>query len=890
MPRSQRRFGSNLSSLFGWRRPVEDVQDELELHAELRAEDLERRGMPRDAARTEVARRRADPAAVARICAADAGAGDRDSHRRQWLGELIFDLKYGFRMLRAQPGFAAVTLITIALGLGANTALFGVVNAIFFRPLPIDPEGRLVRVREYSLSPDGRRRQVDASRRSFDAVLAMTDQFERIVAFSGSSLNIAGPTGVERASVIRVSPGMTSLIGIAPAIGRTFSADEERAGDASGVLIISHRLWSRAFGRSADLAALDVTADGRRFAVVGVMPDGYHFPYNADAWTPATYDPDQRLLAIFARVKPGVDLPALNAKLEATGRRLNELYPQVLAGLGLNAVTAREAVSDNEGPLSVALMSSVGFLLLIGCANVAMLLTTRFAVRQREVVVRAALGCGRARQLRQFVTETVLLFLLGGAAGIVVAVWLKDALVALLPDTMPQQMGVTSVPLDWRVWVFGLTLSCLCGLAAGIVAAARASRSDFSVVMKSGGRSAASTASRRVLGGLVIAEIALALVLLTGASLMIRSVNRLLNRDLGLAASGLLTFQIELSHPKYRAGDARVALMDEAIGRIAALPGVSGVGATTVNPICCGDWGARISIEGQPAAQPSQPLATVHHRLVTPDFFTTMQIPLREGRTFTPADREGSQLALVVDARFARRFWPNESAIGKRVKRGGYDSPQPWLTIVGVVGAVDDSGEYTETWYLPYAQFPLSPSGDGAHVMVRAAVGDPLALVPSIRDAVLAADESLAMFEAATMTELKQRQVATDRVGATVIAALAGAGLLLAVVGVYGLLAFAVAQETRDIGVRVALGASGRAIVAHIATRALRLTAIGLGVGVAISIVAARLLRSLLVDVGTLDSAAIAVAASALALGAAAATVVPIRRALKLDPLMTLKA
>src|SRR5688572_25161323 len=620
--RHTREFGSNLRSLLGWRRSADDVREELRIHDEMRAAEGRPASSPGDR----------DHIVAAGTSLLD--DTDRRARRLQWLEEAVHDLRHGWRTLRDRPGFALGSILTIAIGLGANTAIFGLVNAVYFRPLPIDPDGRLVRIREFSVAPDGSRRQVDAGKRAFDAVVATDGLMEDVVITNGSSLTLTTGNGAERVPAIRVSAGFTRVLSTAPVLGRTFTAAEEEQGEAGGALLLSHRLWTRSFGQAPDIVGRQIAAGDRTFSVVGVMPAGFGFPYDGEVWIPARFAETERSLAVFGHLARGVTLAAANPRFEAIGRRLNEQLGANALGLGLNAVPARQALVDDDGRMAVALMGSVAFLLLIACANVTMLMTSRLVARRKEVVIRASLGCGRGRQIRQFITETLLLFALGGAAGWALALLIRDSLVVLLPRTFAEQLGMTSVVLDGRVAGMAIAIALVSGLGFGLLAALRATHGDLSTVLKDGGRSATGARSRRTTGALVVVEIALALVLVAGAGMLIQTVYAMSQRSPGFRPDGLLTFQMEFRGARYAEGPARQQFLESVTAKLGALPGVESAGITSVNPFCCGDWGARMTVEGQPAVS-AERATVVQHMLVTPGFFHAMQIPVRAGRVFT---------------------------------------------------------------------------------------------------------------------------------------------------------------------------------------------------------------------------------------------------------------
>jgi putative ABC transport system permease protein len=884
--RPRREFGGNLDSLAGWRDVARDVNDEMRLHAELRARELEAAGLPPEEARDRAAREVGVPSAVVPAVLDLAASADRAASLRQRLDEMAQDVRYALRSFHRAPGFTALALLTIALGLGANAAIFGVVNVAFLMPLPFDPDNTLVRVREFRTLADGRRINGDGSRRTADAIAARPDRFRASVSASGTGRALAREGGAIRVAAMRVGPGFTSVVGISPVLGRTFSREEENAGEGGGVALISHRLWQTAFAGETSILGQTIRLDGQPMAVVGVLPPNFHVPYDTDVWYPSRFGENERSIFILARLAPGVSLEQARAALEPIGRVLNAQYPDVLGGLGVTAVQARDYFVAGQDRVALALMGAVAFLLLIACANVALLLTTRFASRRKEVAVRAALGCGRGRQIRQFVTEGVLLFFAGGAIGLVIALWLRRWLAVFLPEAIATQVGIEGIPIDVRLVAFSAGLSMAAGVTFGLIAALRAGTADIGSVLKGGGRSVAATASRGTLATLVIVEVALALVLLTAAGTMVDTFLRVQGRSLGFEPDGVLTMQVDLGAARYASAEARRAFIARALERARAMRGVESAGVTTVNPLCCGNWGMRVTPEGYPAV-PAEQSPVVQHFIVTPGYFETVRHAIVRGRAFTEADTEGAEMTVIVDTAFADRFWPGESAVGKRVKRGGLDSPHPWLTVVGVAATVVDEGEYTESWYLPYAQHAMGPSAGGAHLMIRAA-GDSSALVPLVRAAVAELDPNLALFEIATMDSLLADNLRQDRLGAFVSAMFAFAGLLLAALGLYGVLSFVVNEDMREIGLRIALGASRTGVLDLVVGRAVRMTAIGLGIGIVAALGASSLFARLLEDARP-DWRIIAASSCVLLAVTLAAAVLPARRALKLDPLEVLR-
>jgi putative ABC transport system permease protein len=870
--------------LIGWRRRdivVRDVQDEIAFHRELRVRELRAQGQTEGEARRQAAREVGDPARVVPRVTRLVVAGDRRRRIAQWADELRQDVRSSWRSSRRTPGFTALVVLTIAFGLGANAAIFGVVNVAVLAPLPFDPDNTLVRVREFRVGADGRATNVDASRRTADAVAGMRGVFSDSVPMSGSGRALARSGGAIRVAGMRVGPGFTRVVGVTPVLGRTFTPDEESAGEAGGAALVSFRFWQNMLGGIPTAVGEPIHLDGRPFVVVGVLPRNFHIPYDTDVWFPAHFEDHQRSMFVLARLAPGVSLDQARAALLPVGDELNRRYPDVMRGLGVTAVQAREFFVNDEAQLSLVLMGAVAVLLLIACTNVALLLTTKFAARQGEVAMRAALGCSRGRQIRQFVTEGVLLFALGGGVGLCVAVLSRGTLIVLLPETIATQVGFTGIPLDWRLVGFSAVLSATAGIVFGLLAAMRTSGADLHAVMKSGGRLVAGASSRGFLGGLVVAEVALAVVLLFGAGVMVEAFQRLNQQDLGFDPQGVLTARLDVNAPRYASPDARRLFAERVLTRVRQIPGVTEAGGTTVNPLCCGNWGMRVVADGMPPLSQHE-VPIVQHFIVTPGYFDTLRRAVVEGRDFSGTDGPGSPAVVIIDRRMADRFWPAESALGKRVRRWSVDDQYPWLTVVGVVATATEEGDYGEAWYLPHAQHPAGPSADGLHLMVRSE--SPATLERELRAIVAEEDPALALYDATWMDALVAENLQQDRLGAWVSSVFALVGLLLAALGLYGVLSFVVAGDRVEIAVRRALGASGRDVVTLILRRGLTLVGAGVGVGAVAAWGAGRVLPRIF-ESAQPDLSLIAWASGVLLVAALLAMVPPVRRALRLDPL-----
>lgn len=884
MNRRGRRFGNNLRSLLGWRDARRDVREEMSLHADLRAQELEARGVsPADARR--IAEREVGPAELVEPrVQASAAKTDHASSVRQRLDELLQDVRHSARLFRRAPGFSVVAILTIALGLSANAAIFALVNTLFFRPLPFDPDGTLVRVREYRQAADGTRNNVDASRRTADAVAARPDLFTSTVGVVGTHRTLIGSHDPTHVQGTRVGPGFLDVVRVTPILGRPFTREEEAAADAAGAALISHRLWRSAFGGRASVVGEPIRLDQSTYEIVGVLPPAFHVPYDSDVWFPSRFAEGERSVFILARLAPGVSFDSAVAALGPVGTQLNAAYPEVMRGMGVTAVRARDYFVDDEGQIALALMGAVAFLLLIGCANVALLLTTRFASRRREVAVRAALGCGRARQVRQFVTESLLLFVVGGALGLVVAAWMAGSLAVFLPEAIASQVGLQGIEIDARVVLFASLLSVVTGVLFGLIAATRATRADIHSVMKEAGRSATAS-SGGTLRGLAASEVALAVVLLTAAAVMADTFQRLHARDLGFEPNGVLTLQAGMEAQRYAAAAPRLSFIDGLLERVRALPAVEAAGVTTVNPLCCGDWGVRVAVQGQQYTSQAQ-LPLLQHQLVTPGYFEAMRMRLLRGRSFTADDREGREPVVIVDERAARRFWPGEDPLGKRLKRGTPDSRNPWLTVVGVVATIDDQGEYTEAWYMPYAQQPVGPSSETLHLMIRAS--DPLSLATTVKAIGAELDPALALHDVTTMDGVQSERLEQNRLGAFVTWIFAVAGLLLAALGLYGVLSYVLAADTREIGVRLALGARPGSILRLVVGRGMRLVGWGMAFGILVAAGVGTGLERVLPD-AELRLSMVVTSSMVLLCAASLAVLVPALKALRVDPLSALR-
>jgi putative ABC transport system permease protein len=809
---------------------------------------------------------------------------------------LLQDLRFGARALVRRPGFALVAVVTLALGIGANTAIFTVIDAALLRSLPYGEPSRLVHLWETKRSRDFEQRE--ASYPDFqDWRSESGDVFEGVAGYARRQFTLYTNGEAVRASGASVTSNFFDLLGVRAASGRAFVAGED-APDAARAAVISHGLWLRRFGGDAGVVGRSVALDGEGYTIVGVMPAGFEFATlgEVDVWTPLRPTPDlaarryMHWLHAFARLKEGVTLDAARARMDAVGARIEREDPAAHAGTGLRVVPLQEEVAGPVRPVLMLLLGAVGLVLLIACANVANLLLARSTSRRREMAVRAALGASRWRIARQLLTESVLLSAAGGAAGLVLALWGVDLLVAAIPAAQLAQMPyLRNLTLNADVLLFASALSLATGVLFGTAPALAASRADLQGAMKEGGRSSVSRRPARVRDLLVVSEVALALVLLVGAGLLLKSLAAMLRVDPGFDARGLLTLRIALPPARYSEDEQAARFHAELLRRVSSLPGVRGAAETSNLPLA-GEGGTGTPTVVGRSAPESDAVGESHLRTVSANYFDVMGVPLVKGRAFGERDTSSAPGVLLVNKTFAERVFPGEDPVGRRVAFK-WTADRPPYEIVGVVGDEKVTSLDARTTPVIYFHEQQSPDSSAA-LVVRAAEGtSPDALASAVRGEVRAIDGEVPVFAVQTLERMVGGSRATfmRRYPAYLTGVFACVALLLALVGIYGVMSYTVAQRTHEIGLRVALGARGRDVIRLVVGKGMSLAALGLALGVAASLALTRLMTGLLFEVSAADPTVYALVSLLLAAIALAACLAPARRAMKVDPLEALR-
>ncbi|HWS54265.1 MAG TPA: ABC transporter permease [Pyrinomonadaceae bacterium] len=803
---------------------------------------------------------------------------------------LLQDVRYGLRVLAKRPGFTAVAVLTLALGIGANTAVFSLVSAVLVRPLEYRDPDRLVMVWEddhsigavHDTPAPGNYADWKAQNRSFEDMAAMVLR----------SYDLTGDAEPERLTAFGVTANFFPLVGVAPELGRAFTAEEDAPG-ANKVVVISHGLWQRRFGGETSVVGRDVLLNGEAHTVVGVMPRGFQLRWaGVDAWSPAALTPEQladrqgHYLEVVARLRPGVTPEQADADIKAITARIAAAHPEAATGLSGSVVTMREEVSGAVRRPLTMLLVAVGFVLLIACANVGGVLLTRAAARGREIAVRCALGASRGRIVRQLLTESVLLGVAGGLAGLLLAMWSFAFLQQLVPVGLRE---MTELSLDARVFAFTMGVSVLAGVAFGLAPALQATKADLGGALKHGGRGSVGAGQRRLRNAFVVAQVALSLILLVGAGLLIQTLYKLRGQYAGLRPESVLTARTQLAPNRYGEHARRAAFYEDVLARVERLPGVEAAGYTTAVPLVWKGGANGLTLEGR--EEPPGTNWNANHRQVSPGYFRAIGLALRQGRHFDARDDERATPVAVVNETMAARYWPGDSVLGKRFKVGALEDPAPWLTVVGVVEDVRQMGADAPVkpeMYVPHRQAAAFPHFAPRDLVVRATV-PPAGLVPAVRGAVREVDPQQPLAAVRTLDEVLGRETAQRRTGMVLLTAFAGLALLLAALGIYGVLSYFVVQHTPEIGVRMALGARAADVLRLVVGKGMALALAGVGLGLAGAFALTRLMESLLYGVSPTDPLTFGALALLLTLVALLACLVPARRATRVDPIEALR-
>jgi putative ABC transport system permease protein len=803
---------------------------------------------------------------------------------------LMQDIRYAFRLLTKSPGFTAIAILTLALGIGANTAIFSVVNGVLLRPLPFRDPSRLVLIAEKSSFP--------VISTSYENYLDWRDQshsFESMEATRGGAITLTGAGEPERLNVRMATAGLFPLLGINAQVGRTFLPEEDRAGGAP-VVLLSYGLWQRRFGGAQDIIGKPVNLDAQPYTVVGVLPAGFQILQPADVFLPfmpwaKTLPSDRNWhpgIIPLARLRPGVSQDQARVEMVGITKRLEQQYPDYNTGTSADVVGLQDQMVQNSRPALLLLLGAVSFVLLISCVNVANLLLARAASRGREVAIRTAMGAGRGRVIRQLLTESVLLSLAGGLLGVLLAWASLGPLLKIAAGSVPQG---APIGLDPQVLAFTAGVSLLTGLLFGIVPAMRTAKLDLREALNEGSRgSTAGPGQHRLRGALVAMEIALAMLLLVGSGLLLRSFSRLQEVPPGFQPDHLFVADIPLSQTAYAKPQDRYQFFDRLVERAKTLPGVRSAAAASFLPVSGGGSIIHFNITGRPPKSPHEFVAA-GYRTITPNYLETLGVPLLQGRLFTHADNEKSPAVVVINATMAHTFFPSENPLGKRLQLGALPEQEvPTMEIVGVVGdvrpglGIDPQSEM----YLPYRQADLLLPVFQLSVVMRT-TGDPGLQTSALRSALAEIDPNQPLVRVRTMEENMATTVAEPRFRAWLIGIFALLALVLAAVGVYGVMSYTVTQRTSEIGVRVTMGAQPQDVFRIIVGEGLRLALFGVGIGLVTALALTRLLRSFLFGISAYDPLTFVGVSVLLTIVAVAACYFPARRATLVDPLVALR-
>jgi putative ABC transport system permease protein len=872
-----------LSTLFDRPQSDRELDEELLTHIEQHADDLQRSGLSR-----QDAERRAR---IAFGAYEKAKENVREQRPGFWFETFWSDIRFALRMLGKNPAFSSIAILTLALGIGANTAIFSVVDAVLLRPLPYSQPDRLVTVSESNRPYDLLTRNAVAPGNFLDW-RDRNHVFEQIAAVQLPGFSLTGLDRPERVLGAATSAGMLRLLGLRPALGREFEAADDHNG-AAPVVMLTHALWKRRFAADPDILGKTIHLGMTPYTVIGVLPAGLKFPEpDVQLWVPLEQglSPQEmhwhssHYLDVYARLKPGVTLAQANEQISRIAAEVKQENPDSNSGAAALVISMQEDLAGTIRPALITLLVAVAFVLLIACANVANLLLVRAAGRGKELAIRMALGAGKSRVLRQMLTESVFLSVAGGCAGLFVASWTRQALLALKPESLPQ---FNVIQTDWRVLLFTLAISILTGLLFGLVPALRGTGLNLAPTLHGSSRTVTANKNTQHLRNIFVsAEMAISLVLLVGAGLTIRSFLELRNIPLGFRTDHTVTARISIPEDKYSGDDQVVSFYDSVLERIRATPGVESAGLISFLPLTGHNFDNSFDIVGRPP-RPASGRDYALVRFVDPQFFDVLQIPLLSGRSLEPRDRAGSSRSIVLSESMAKRYWPNASsgAVGAHLTVYLGMDQSPW-EVVGIVGDVRTSiaEEPQPTMYFPYSQIPFR-----FMVLAVRTHGDAKAMSETIRKTVSQLDPDQPVFQSRTLADLVDQSLIPWRFSMTLLAAFAAMALLLAAAGIYGVMSYTVGQRTQEMGVRMALGAQPADVLRLVIAQGAKLAFVGVLIGLLVSLGVTRLMSKLLFGVSTKDPFTLSAVALLLALVALVACYIPARRATRVDPTIALR-
>jgi putative ABC transport system permease protein len=803
---------------------------------------------------------------------------------------LFQDLSYSLRLLLKNPGFTLVAVFTLALGIGANTAIFSVVNSLLLRPLPYQEAEQLVWI--WGTNPKNNIPHEAASAPDFADWKSRNQSFAEMAAFSRTAVILHTEGEPERLMGAAVTDGFFSVLRAQPKMGRVFLPEEDKPG-ANRVVILSEGLWQRRFGADPNILEKSITLTGNPYTVVGVMPASFLNPrpgdlQPAELWVPlrlnyATAGRRSDFLGVIARLKPEVNFTQAQAEMTTIAGNLEEQYPATNTGWGTKVLTLHERFVGDVSRTLLVLMGAVCFLLLIACANIANLLLVRASTRRKEIAIRAALGASRLRLTRQLLTESVVLSLFGGALGLLIAVWGLNLLVSFIPGNLPRLNEIT---LDNRAMIFTLSISVFTGIVFGLIPALQASNPNLNDCLKEGGKEAANLGgSNRIRNVFAIVEVALALVLLAGAGLMTKSFLRLQDVNPGFDPNRVVTMQVQLPSSRYKEEVQLAGYSNQLLEKIGVLPGVEAASLTSDLPFSGGSDFLAFSIEGIPTS-PSDPIQDAETHTVSPDYFKTLGIPLKRGSLFTSQDQANLPGVVVISETMAKRYWGNDDPIGKRITTGGGDNP-PWMKIIGIVADVRHKALNSEPY--PQMYVPIAQQPERTFTILARSSTDTASLIPVLRNQVRELDANVPVFNVRTMEQILADSIAPPRFNAMLIVLFAVLALLLAAVGIYGVISYGVSQRRHEIGIRMALGARPSEILKMVVGQGLKLVLIGIGIGLVAVYLLTRLMSNLLFEVSATDPFTFILVSFLLTGVALLACLVPARRAAKTDPMVALR-